>query len=133
MGLMFRDCSSLNSVPLFDTRNVTNISEMFYHCTSLVSIPLFDTSNVSYMNSTLRGCTSLTYIPLFDTSNVIAMNYMCQECYNVEGGALSLYQQASTQTIPPSRYDWAFKDCGKNTPTGLAELQQIPRSWGGLG
>jgi hypothetical protein len=52
-------------------------------------------------------------------------------CHNVETGALSLYQQMSTQTNPPNNHEGTFVECGSNTQTGSAELAQIPTSWGG--
>jgi hypothetical protein len=57
------------------------------------------------------------------------MNYMFGECVNVQSGALALYQQASTQTNPPSNHGGTFYNCGSNTTTGAAELAQIPSDW----
>ena len=128
---MFKNCDILSSVPLFNTSNVANMSSMFENCGSLTSVPLFNTSNVTTMNSMLSGCGSLTAVPLFDTSKVTDMRYMLNHCYKVESGALALYQQASSQTTPPSYYSYTFRDCGRDTATGAAELAQIPASWGG--
>jgi hypothetical protein len=61
------------------------------------------------------------------------MRRMFNDCLNVQSGALALYQQASTQTTPPSEYYNTFYNCGSNTTTGAAELAQIPSSWGGTG
>ena len=126
---LFYNCTALTATPLFDTSNVTNMHEMFYGCSSLTSVPLFDTSNVTDMGSMFSGCTSLTSVPLFDTSNVTNMQYMFANCVNVESGALALYQQASTQMVPPARHPYAFKNCGRDTVTGAAELAQIPSGW----
>ena len=129
MYYMFVGCSSLTSVSLFDTSHVSNMNNMFNNCSSLTSVPLFNTSNVSNMTSMLFKCTSLTTVPLFDTSNVDGMNLMLQNCYNVESGALALYQQASTQANPPTYHYGTFRDCGRDTETGAAELAQIPADW----
>ena len=129
MSGMFVTCSLLTSVLLFDTSNVTNMLNMFYGCSSLTSVPLFDTSNVTNMNNTFAECSSLTSIPLFNTSRVTNMNYMFFKCLNVQSGALALYQQASSQATPPSRHQYTFYNCGKNTTTGAAELAQIPSDW----
>lgn len=131
MEYMFYECSSLTSVPLFDTSNVTNMGSMFQTCTSLTTVPLFDTSNVTNMNSMFYKCSSLTTVPLFDTSNVTDMYAMFYDCSKVESGALALYQQANA-TGKVTSHDDTFTNCGKDTSTGLAELQQIPQSWGGL-
>lgn len=131
MDNLFLSCESLTSVPLFDTSRVTDMHQMFKICRSLTSVPSFNTSNVTDMNSMFQDCSSLTSIPLFDTSNVEYMNYAFRRCYNVESGALALYQQASTQTNPPTNHSNTFTDCGRDTQTGAAELAQIPTSWGG--
>lgn len=127
---MFRSCTSLTSVPLFDTSKVQSAQAMFSGCTSLTSVPLFDTSETIGMYEMFRDCTSLTKVPLLDTSKSQSMYQMFIGCTSVESGALALYQQASTQKVPPYSND-AFKNCGANTVTGAAELAQIPASWGG--
>lgn len=132
MSIMFMDCTSLTSVPLFDTSKVTNMEEMFGH-SKLTSIPLFDTSSVINMAYMFNMCNKLTSIPLFDTSKVTSMSNMFYGCTMVDSGALALYQQASSQTNPPSSHSNTFYNCGRDTTTGAAELAQIPSSWGGTG
>lgn len=129
MNRMFIGCSSLITVPLFDTSNATDITNMFNSCTSLTQVPLFDTSNATDMSNMFSECTSLTTIPLFDTSKVTSMNYMFSGCYNVQSGALALYNQASTQAKPPRGHSSTFHNCGRDTTTGAAELEQIPSDW----
>lgn len=125
--------AKLRTIPLLDTSNVTNMNLMFNLCDSLVSVPLLDTSNVTSMGSMFAGCNSLTSIPLFNTSNVTNMEHMFGYCHYVQSGALALYQQASSQTTPPSNHLNTFLNCGDNTTTGSAELAQIPQDWGGTG
>ena len=132
MGEMFSNCYSLTSVPLFNTSSCTNMFDMFMGCRSLTSVPLFNTSSCTNMYGMFSNCSVLTSIPLFDTSSCTDMNCMFDGCVNVQYGALALYQQASTQANVPNHGAWTFYNCGINTPTGLAELQQIPPSWGGL-
>ena len=129
MKYMFDSCTSLTSVPLFDTSSVTNMYGMFDRCTSLTSVPLFDTSKAKDTRYMFRECTSLTSVPLFDTSSVTDMRDMFDGCFNVESGALALYQQASSQATPPLLYDLCFRNCGRDTTTGAAELAQIPSDW----
>lgn len=126
MNQMFYCCESLTNVPLYDTSKVTDMARMFYMCHSLTSVPLIDTSSVTDMDSMLYDCTSLTNLPLFDTSSVTNMDGTFTDCINVKSGALALYQQASTQTNPPSQHSFTFYGCGSNTQTGAAELAQIP-------
>lgn len=128
---MFQSCSSLTSIPLFDTSSVTTMRSMFHGCTSLTSVPTFNTPSVTDMSYMFQGCPALTSIPLLDTSSVTDMRYMCSLCTAVETGALALYQQASSQTTPPSQFGYCFYLCGSNTVTGAAELALIPKTWGG--
>ena len=122
---------------MFNTSNVTDMSYMFSYCYGLTSVPLFDTSNVTNMNnmfymqsSSLVPYTSqLTTVPLFDTSKVTITAGMFMNCYNVESGALALYQQMSSQANPPEYKANTFRNCGSNTVTGAAELAQIPSGW----
>lgn len=131
MDDMLDGCSSLTTVPLFDTSSVTNMSYMLQACSSLTTVPLFDTSSVTNMTRMLFGCSLLTSIPLFNTSKVTNITQAFSGCVNVQSGALALYQQVSTQANPPSsgNHYQTFKDCGSNTTTGSAELAQIPSSW----
>ena len=57
------------------------------------------------------------------------MDRMFIYCSNVQSGALALYQQASTQTNPPTSHHDTFGQCGINTQTGLEEYLQIPDDW----
>lgn len=125
----WEDYTPLLNVIDGNTSNVTNMYWMFYGCNALTAVPLFDTSNVTNMNRMFGGCRELTAVPLFDTSKVTDMSYMLLSCYKVESGALALYQQASTQTTPPSSHDMTFRNCGRDTVTGAAELAQIPADW----
>lgn len=129
MSYMFNDCSNLTTIPLFDTSIVTDMSSMFSYCSRLTSIPLIDTSNVTNMSYMFEYCSKLTSIPLFNTSNVTTMSSTFYRCKKVEYGALALYQQASSQSNPPTAHYKTFYDCGSDTSTGLAELKQIPSDW----
>ena len=132
-GTDFKDflSDSTNVVEVLgaNTTDITIMRGMFSGCTSLSTVPLFDTSNATSMFAMFNGCTSLTNIPLFDTSKVSTMRNMFQNCYNVQSGALALYQQASSQANPPSNHSGTFRQCGRDTQTGSAELAQIPSDW----
>ena len=126
---MFRECSRLVTIPPFRTTNVTVMREMFIKCYQLETVPLLDMSNVTESDSMFAYCSSLKYIPLFNTSSIYDMNMMFYNCQNVESGALALYQQASSQAVPPQYHNHTFYNCGSNTTTGAAELAQIPSDW----
>ena len=128
MSYMFADCTSLKSVPLLDSSKCTDMSLMF-SMSGLVTSPVFDTSKCTNMSKMYRKCPSLKEVPLLDTSVCTNMDEMFLDCYNVEGGALALYQQARYQTTPPSSHDGTFWNCGVDTETGYAEYVQIPNTW----
>lgn len=111
-----------------NTTGITSMRGMFNSC-KFTTVPLFDTSSVTNMLGMFYGCTSLTNIPLIDTSKVTTMRNMFYNCYNVQSGALALYQQASSQANPPSNHGGTFYNCGRDTQTGAAELAQIPSDW----
>ena len=77
---MFNNCSSLQSVPLFNTINVTSMQNMFFNCPSLQSVPLFNTINVTNMGNMFQYCSSLQSVPLFNTQNVTNMQQMFRNC-----------------------------------------------------
>ena len=60
MREMFRDCSSLTTVPAMDTSQATTMRSMFYGCSSLTTVPDMDTSQVTDMSHMFRDCSSLT-------------------------------------------------------------------------
>ena len=121
---LFKDSSSLTTIPQLDTSNVTNMSGMFNNCKSLTTIPQLDTSNVTNMNSMFFGCKSLTTIPQLDTSNVISINAMFQNCSslttipqldtsNVTNMSYMFYNSSSITTI--SQLDMSNVTTNNNT------------------
>ena len=129
MSYMFANCMAVNSMPMIDMSNVSSTSWMFFYC-GLYSIPKFNTRNVVDMSYMFSHCGHLTAIPLFDTSKATNMDHTFFWTYDVQSGALAMYQQASTQATVPS-HDSTFTRCGVSNESGYAELVQIPSSWGG--
>jgi len=81
MSNMFSSCSSLTTVPLFNTASVTDMSNMFFYCVSLTTVPLFNTTATNLVtNSMFIGCSSLTTVPLFNTASVTNINQMFSGC-----------------------------------------------------
>ena len=128
---MFLNCTSLTTIPLYDTSSVTNMGGMFKGCSRLASVPLMDTKNVTDFGSMFYECALLTSIPLFDTRSATTMEKTFYKCLSVSSGAFALYQQASTQAVPPSNHDGTFRQCGKLSLSGSLEVDQIPQDWGG--
>ena len=77
---MFRDCAALTSIPLFDLSNVTDASYMFYGCTTLTTVPLFNLSKATSVVGLFYGCTGITTVPLFSLSTVTDSSYMFFNC-----------------------------------------------------
>ena len=153
MSLLFHNCRRLTSIPIFDTSSVTNMFDMFLLCDKIVSFPTYDTHNVTTMEGMFSQCKAMVYapdfdtsnvtntaamfwhceslkaIPLYDTSKIVDMEGMFSHCEYVESGILAFYQQASTQTIPPSNHYGTFNHCGVETQSGYAEYLQLPSDW----
>lgn len=94
---MFWGCTSLKSVPLFNTANVTDMEGMFNSCESLESVPLFDTANVQYSYYMFQDCTSLKSVPLFNTANVVNMDGMFIRCYSLK--SVPLFNTANVTSM----------------------------------
>ncbi len=81
LSSMFRDCSSITTIPSlnkWDVTYVTDMSSMFSYATSF-NAPLntWDVRNVTNMSGMFNGATSFNqYINDWDTSNVSDMQYM---------------------------------------------------------
>jgi surface protein len=111
MTSMFSNCSSLQSVPLFNTASVTNMQSMFGGCSSLQSVPLFNTASVTNMQSMFNGCASLQQVPLFNTASVTNMSSMFNGCTSLQ--QVPLFNTASA-TAMSSMFN------------GCTSLQQVP-------
>ena len=84
LASMFAWCGKLREVPLiFNTSQVTNMSNMFSTCSSLTAVPEMNTSNVTNMSNMFSGCSSLTAVPEMNTSNVTNMERMFSGCSNL--------------------------------------------------
>ena len=155
MGKMFVNCD-IKTVPKFDTSNVTDMNNMFEYCEYLQAIPVLDTSKVSDMHNIFYECKSLSEIPALDYSkvtrfdgfahkcenlteipemnieaNVTRCDGMFADCSGIKSGQKALYDKLSAiGTI--TNHTGCFKNCGIDTPEGRAQLEQIPKSWGGL-
>ena len=123
------DGSSIITIPNLNVYNVTNMNRMFDGCHSLTGIPDLNSSNVTNTYEMFFHCSELKHVPLLETDSLVIADRMFLSCFNVESGALALYQQMSTQTTPPTDHKSTFTNCGSRTQTGAAELAQIPEDW----
>jgi len=97
MSNMFNGCGSLQSVPLFNTVAVTNMNNMFNNCRRLLSVPLFNTVAVTNMSSMFIGCISLQSVPLLNTVAVTNMNNMFNACRQLE--TIPLFNTGATTSM----------------------------------
>jgi len=97
MSNMFNGCSNLMKLDLssFNTKNVTNMSFMFNGCSNLekLDISSFDTKNVTNMSNMFECCSNLKNLHLssFDTKKVKNMSYMLSCCSNLKNLDLSSF------------------------------------------
>lgn len=84
------------------------------------------------MDRMFINCTGLTYITPLHCSNVQNVGGMFQGCTEVTTGAYGQYMLFHIYGINITNHSGVFTNCGSNTVTGLAELNQIPFGWGGL-
>ena len=115
---MFKECTSLISIPKIDTSKVTNMSNLFNGCTSLTSIPLLDTSKVTSMISMFHSCSSLTYIPLLNTSKVTNMNSIFYNCS-------SLNSISALDTSNVTNMSNMFFNCSSLTSIPLLDTSKV--------
>ena len=77
---------SISGFSSFDTKELTDISNMFSGCknlTSIIDIDYLNTSNIKKMNNMFYNCKSLESLPdisKWDTSNVTHIEYMFSGC-----------------------------------------------------
>ena len=130
-SLLMSTVGEVSVIAAGDTSFVSNIRSIFQNCTGLTHVEPFDTQNVTTMYWAFANCSNLRDVPLLNTAKATTMFQAFRNCALVTSGTLALYNQASTQTTPPSVTTECFNNCGSGTETGAAELAQIPQSWGG--
>jgi hypothetical protein len=106
-----RECSSLQSLPLFNTAAGTSFSSFLQGCTSLQSLPLFNTAAGTSFSSFLFGCTSLQSVPLFNTAAGRSFQNFMNTCRSLK--SVPLYNISTAIGLD------GFLD-------GCTSLQQVP-------
>lgn len=131
MSGTFENCLGLARITsnFCHTPNVTDYSYCYWATRDLRTVPTIDTSAATNLEAMFMWSMGLKQVPLLDTSSATNVNYMFEDCYEVEDGALAMYQQMSTQAVPPVNHAGCFYSCGSNTQSGSAQLAQIPSDW----
>lgn len=131
----FMNCTSLSSVKITDTSKLNNMDNMFVQCNSLVYPVPLNTSSVTSMNGMYWNCSSLGFVPNYDlrslspAGSVHCLGNAFNNCVNVSGGILDLYNQTKDTLTATASHQYTFKNCGINNTYGAAELAQIPSNW----
>lgn len=128
---MFAGCSELLAAPNIDLSLCTKIYSMFEECTKMRSSPDYDVHSANSISSIYENCTSLTTIPDLTVSTTMTNCHMAfAGCRNASGGILRMYNKLKDiSTI--TDHAGCFWNCGVDSPTGAAELAQIPSDWKG--
>lgn len=127
---LFSHCNALTSVCKMNLTNATHVSSMFSDCSKLTDVPDMNLDSAIYASGMFSLCTLLQRVPnLGQLPNITRVDNMFNACYNVESGALAMYNILSTRITTATYYRYCFRDCGSNTTTGAAELAQIPSDW----
>lgn len=117
------------TAPYIYAPNATSTRSMFENSSTLGYCPVFDISNVTDCGNMFAQCDSLTHVPLFDMRSCTASSGMFSNTRNVQSGSYALYVHASTKAIPITSHSAMFTNCGIDTVSGAAELNQIPYGW----
>lgn len=152
---MFRDCSSLESLPagLLDAfSGITTSTEMFLNCKSLKTLPegFFDAMvGCTNIKNMFKGCTSLESLPagLFDKmTSVTATASAFDGCTAFTGESPYLNAEIDGKPVKVHLYDRPdypelfvkvpakatdYKDTFKNCKQ-MADYAMIPIAWGGV-
>lgn len=74
-------------------------------------------------------CSSLTAMPSLDLSAVRQCISMFENCVNIGSGILDTYNVLSAHIASSDEHGRCYRNCGIDSPTGSAELAQIPAGW----
>lgn len=146
----FASCENISSefAGTLDTSSATNMGEMFsgeFAASSsghiifesnvvmkkITAVPAISFSNATNAGYIFLKCDiqSIDATRLSTLSGAVQINHMFEGNRNCKSGMLDAYTALGTVT---GSHAACFRDCGIDTPTGRAELEQIPASWGGL-
>ena len=124
--LLFDGCAYLRHVTY--VKRITDHSSPRYGELDADRMPITSNGDIQCM---FRGCASLEAIPPLVLRVAVGnVNYMFYECRKVRSGISAAYDVLLAAN--PGQHHQTFTNCGVDTQQGLAELQTIPTSWGGL-
>lgn len=146
---MFSGCENLIEIGSINLSRVTSANNMFAGCENLTEIGSINLSQIESMYGMFSGCSKLSVIPnitlpAYTSANngrITACQQMFDHCYNISSGTLDFYNRLThvyyisgqmrclVNLREPFAHMYCFRDCGRDTTTGAAELAQIPDGW----
>lgn len=107
------------------------IWEIYEEMNNITAVPTFDFASATAVNDTFGYCDiqAIDVTKLASLSGFVDVRDMFRENRNCKSGILNAY--AILDTVDKYHTN-CFSNCGIDTEEGLAELEQIPASWGGL-
>jgi hypothetical protein len=132
MTQMFNICSSLRSVPAYNTIAVTNMNNTFLSCPSLQVAPNFgNTRQVTNVNGMFSGCGSLENIPAYDLNGVSsAANFTNFVLNTGVNRSLVTNVRFSHSYINCDLADTQLNEIYTNLPTITAQTITVTNNWG---
>jgi hypothetical protein len=126
------NCSSLKSVPLFNTAAGTNFSSFLIGCFNLQSIPLLNTAAGTNFSSFLSVCSSLQSIPLFNTAAGINFSSFILNCASVSRIQATFPASQNISFANLSLGPTALNEIYTNLPTasGSPRTITVTGNWG---
>jgi hypothetical protein len=130
-----RDCSSLQSLPLFNTAAGTTFNSFLSGCAILQSVPLFNTAAGTIFTQFLQFCPSLQQVPLFNTAAGAAFNGFLQGCTSLQsvplfntaaGTSFNGFLQGCTSLQSVPLFNTAAGTSFNSFLSGCAILQSVP-------
>ena len=85
LSATFNNCSSLTSMPVTYTPNVTTFNQAFANCINLKAVSNVNTSNATNMASMFQNLILISDAPNLDTSKVTTVQSMYSGCLNLRG------------------------------------------------
>lgn len=119
--------AGIRDIPEMDFSNIKVLNGLFNSCTGLTTLPEMNLSKANSINYMFAYCSNITNVPNMVIPSVTKADSLFDQCVSVESGALELYNYMKASGV--KSHSGTFRDCGINTVSGSAELEQIPTGW----
>lgn len=126
----FNSCHKAAHIEVEFGTNITNAYAAFI-CHNIDSLPLIDLHNCTNIQQIAMYANAISDIPNYDVSSVTNCNQAFSNCTHVKTGILEMYNKLLARGNNITDHTDCFLNCGSETEEGRAALAQIPVSWGG--